>query len=172
MSLKKFLGAISLAAICGLSAAAQKITTDFDSSADFSKYHTFAIRHGQINSRNPALNSELAQKQLEDDLRRNLAARGLTEVQDNPDLNVFFHFGSAPRSEVQPYPAGWRGLRTQWVRVPYSEGTLVIDLRDTSTHALVWRGIAVEEHADPQKLREKFDAMVRKAVEKYPPKRK
>ena len=37
----------------------QKITVEFDQAADFAKYKTFAIRDGQLNSRNPALNSEL-----------------------------------------------------------------------------------------------------------------
>ena len=38
---------------------AQKITVEFDQAADFGKYKTFNIRDGQLNSKNPALNSEL-----------------------------------------------------------------------------------------------------------------
>jgi hypothetical protein len=56
--------------------------------------------------------------------------------------------------------------------VPYTEGTLVIDLRDPTTRSLVWRGIAREEKQDPYKIEQKLDDMVRKAVEKYPPKPK
>ena len=65
---------------------------------------------------------------------------------------------------------GWRGLGTRWVRVPYAEGTLVIDLRDPSTRSLVWRGIASEEKRDPIKLEGKLDDMVKKPLKKYPPK--
>jgi hypothetical protein len=43
--------------------------------------------------------------------------------------------------EIEQYPAGWRGLGTQMVRVPYTAGTLVIDLRDATDHALVWRAM-------------------------------
>ncbi len=87
------------------------------------------------------------------------------------DLNVRYHFGSARKMETEAYPAGWRGWGTRIVRVPYAEGTLVIDLRDPSTHSLVWRAIASEEKSDATKIQGKLDDMVRKSLEKYPPKR-
>jgi hypothetical protein len=55
--------------------------------------------------------------------------------------------------------------------VPYAEGTLVIDLRDPSTHSLVWRGIAVEEQSDAGKLVDRLDKMIAKTLKKYPPKK-
>ena len=154
------------------SAFAQKVTIEFDQSVDFSKYKTFAIRDGQLNSRNPALNSELVKKQINADIERDLTARGLDMVAGPSDLNVRYRFGSARKVEIEQYPAGWRGLGTQVVRVPYTEGTLVIDLRDASVHALVWRAIASEEKSDPTKIAAKLDSMVKKAFEKYPPKPK
>ena len=150
----------------------QKITTEFDQAADFTRYKTFAIRDGQLNSRNPALNSELVKKQIENDIVRDLSARGLEVTTGQADLNVRYRFGSARKAELESYPAGWRGLGTRVVRVPYTEGTLVIDLRDPSTRSLVWRGIASEEKSDGAKIEGKLDAMVRKAIEKYPPKPK
>jgi len=38
---------------------AQKVDIEFDESADFSRYKTFAIQEGQLNAKAPALNSEL-----------------------------------------------------------------------------------------------------------------
>jgi hypothetical protein len=63
-------------------------------------------------------------------------------------------------------------LGTRVVRVPYTEGTLVIDLRDPTTRSLVWRGIAREDKSDATKIEGKLDDMVRKSIEKYPPKPK
>lgn len=63
-------------------------------------------------------------------------------------------------------------MGTRVVRVPYTEGTLVIDLRDPSTRSLVWRAIAREEKSDPMKIEGKLDDMVRKALDKFPPKQK
>lgn len=153
-------------------AFAQDVTTEFDESADFTKFKTFAIRDGQLNSRNPALSSELTKKRIETEIARALTAKGLTMVTTGPsDLNVFYQFGAARRVETETYPAGWRGLGTRVARVPYSEGTLVIDLRNPATRSLVWRGVATEGERDPNKLAEKLDDMVKKSIDKYPPKK-
>lgn len=153
-------------------ALAQKVNIEFDQNADFSKYKTFAIRDGQLNSRNPALNSELTKKRIDADIERYLTARGLTLVTGKSDLNVRYRLGTARRVEREAYPAGWRGWGTRIVRVPYTEGTLVIDLRDPSTRSLVWRAIASEEKSDATKIQSKLDDMVKKSFEKYPPKAK
>jgi hypothetical protein len=147
---------------------AQKINVEFDQAAGFTKYQTdghyrvqsprddsaFAIRNGQLNSPNPAPNRELANKNLEADIVRALTARGLTQVEHRPELNVRYQSGSVRRLETEACPAGWRGLGTRLVRVPYSEGTLVIDLRDPATRALVWRAIASESSGKSRRSRE------------------
>ncbi len=152
--------------------SAQKVTVEFDQTADFSKYKTFAIRDGQLTSKNPALNSELVKKRIEADIEAGLTAKGLRKVSGPSDINVRYRFGATRRTEVERYPAGWRGLGTRVVRVPYAEGTLVIDLRDPSTRSLVWRGIATEEKSDASKIENKLADMVKKSLEKYPPKEK
>ena len=154
------------------SAFAQKITVEFDQGADFTRYKTFAIRVGQLNSPNPALNSELVKKQIENDIDSGLTARGLTKVTGRSDLNVRYTLGTRRNVETEAYPAGWRGLGTRIVRVPYAQGTLVIDLRDPTTRSLVWRAIATDEKRDATKLEGKLHDMVRKSIEKYPPKKK
>jgi hypothetical protein len=166
-------GVVALALVAALApwAFAQKITTEFDETVDFSRFKTFDVREGQLNSGSPALNSELTKKRLEMEIQRALTARGLTRASGRADLNVFFSLGAQRRVETETYPAGWRGLRTRVARVPHAEGTLVIDLRDPTTRSLVWRGIATEEEPNPAKLSEKLDDMVRKSFAKYPPRR-
>lgn len=170
--ISRTLAALLLCFLASHAAMAQKVTVEFDQNADFSRFKTFAIRGGQLNSKNPALNSELVQKRIEEDIERGLTSRGLTMVSGPADLNVRYHLGSSRKTELEAYPAGWRGWGTRVVRVPYAEGTLVIDLHDASTRALVWRGIATEEKSDPAKIEGKLDDMVRKSLEKYPPKAK
>jgi hypothetical protein len=153
-----------------LGALAQKVTIEFDRAVDFSKFKTFAIRAGELNSRNPALNSEQVKKQIDADIERGLSAKGLEITTGKSDLNVRYHFGSARKMELETYPAGWWGTRV--VRVPYTEGTLVLDLRDPTTRSLVWRAIASQEKSDAVKIEGKLDDMVRKSIEKYPPKLK
>jgi hypothetical protein len=163
---------LPLILLVAVSCPAQKITIEFDQAIDFSKYKTFAIRDGQLNSKNPALNSELTKKQIDADIVRGLTARGLAAVPSGPsDLNVRYVLGTARRVEIETYPAGWYGLGTRVVRVPYAEGTLVINFRDPATQSLVWRAIAREEKRDPNQIQGKLDDMVRKSIEKYPPKK-
>jgi hypothetical protein len=160
---------VSLLAAHG--AFAQKVTVEFDQAANFGKYKTFAIREGRLNSKNPALSSDLVKKQIEADIEHDLMAKGLTRATGPSDLNVRYTFGAARKTEVETYPAGWYGMGTRVVRVPYSEGTLVIDFRDPTTRSLVWRAIASEEKNDASKIEGKLNDMVKKSIDKYPPKK-
>jgi len=164
---------LGIALLLPLAALAQKVTVEFDQAADFTKYKTFAIRMGQLHSKNPSLNSELVKKKIDADITSNLMTKGLTRVEEGPsDLNVRYTLGSARRVETEAYPAGWYGFGTRIVRVPYAEGTLVLDFRDPTTRSLVWRAITTQEKSDPNQLAGKLDDMVRKSIDKYPPKKK
>ena len=55
------------------------------------------------------------------------------------------------------------------MRTKYTEGTLTIDL--LATRELVWRAIVTEDEKDPAKVAGKLDDMVKKAIDKYPPKK-
>jgi hypothetical protein len=118
------------------------------------------------------LNNDLVRKNLQANLRKQLTARGLTETSERPDLNVRYTLGSGQRRDVDTYPAGWRGRRIRRVVTQTTEGTLTIDLRDAAKRELVWRVIAVEEERNPSKIEDRLDEMVKKSIEKYPPKGK
>ena len=154
-------------------AFAQKIQIESDGAVDFLQFKTFAIRDERLNSTNPALNNELTKKHINTDIQKALEAKGLVFVPSGKsDLNVRYTLGAVRKTEVDTYPAGWRGWGTRVVRVPYTEGTLVIDLRDPSTRSLIWRAIAREDKGDADKIEGKLDAMVKKSFDKYPPKAK
>jgi len=152
---------------------AQKVQIESDPAANFSSFKTFTLVPGRLNSKNPTLNGELVRKRLDFDVQKYLSAKKLTFVASGPaDLSVQYTLGSARRTEVEAYPAGWRGWGTRWVRVPYTEGTLVIDMRNMSTRSLVWRSVALLDKRDPTKVEGKLDDMVKKSFDKYPPKMK
>jgi hypothetical protein len=164
---------IALGCLFTLAAIAQKIQIEADPSVNFAKFKTFAIREGRLNSQNPSLNGELVKKRLDFDIQKALEAKGMTFVASGPaDLNVRYTLGAARKTELEAYPAGWYGYGTRIVRVPYTEGTLVIDLRDPGTRSLVWRGIARQDKSDATKIESKLDDMVRKSLDKFPPKAK
>jgi hypothetical protein len=78
----------------------------------------------------------------------------MKEVAQTADLNVRFSLGRANRMVAR-----------------HGDGTLVIDLRDPQKRDLVWRGIAVGDRSGGlSKIGRNLEGMVRKAIEKYPPK--
>ncbi|HET9834134.1 MAG TPA: DUF4136 domain-containing protein [Vicinamibacterales bacterium] len=150
---------------------AQKVTSEFDDTVDFSKFKTFAVRDGKMDSPSPALNGELTKKRIQTAIERALTAKGLTKTTEASDLNVFFTLGSWGVVDREEFPAGPRGLRTRVERVPAVRGNLVIGLRDPSTRSLVWRGIASDDKANPIDISKKIDDWVKKIIDKYPPKK-
>lgn len=162
-----------LLALLASSAFAQKVEIESDQGVNFNQFRTFAIRQARLNSNNPSLNNELIKKRLNSDIEKYAEAKGLVYVESGrADLNVQYTLGAARGSQVETYPAGWRGWGTRVVRVPFTEGTLVIDLRDPHTHSLVWRAIVRSDQNDASKVEAKLDDMVKKAFSKYPPKSK
>jgi len=169
--MKPLMAVLLLGLVAG-AAWAQKVDIESDDSVDYSKYKTFRIGEGQLKSKAPSLNSDLTRRKIENEIRKRLIEKGLSEASSQPDLNVMFRLGSARRNEVETFPAGRYGRARRRVASQYTEGTLIIDLRDTSKRELVWRAVAVEEKGDPSKIADHLDDMVRKSIEKYPPKKK
>jgi hypothetical protein len=151
---------------------ADQHSVDADTSADFTKYHTFAIRQGTINSNKPELKSPLVRQKIEDSIREQLTAKGLHADPQSPDLIVNFRFGAADKREVESWPTGrWgRGRRTEVNR--FTEGTLVIDILERDGKSLLWRGIYTDEEKDAAKLSKKLPDDIKKLFEEYPPKKK
>jgi hypothetical protein len=159
------------------------VTTDYDHSAPFSKYHTYTLAppaRGQTMS--PS--SEAA---LRDALRAELAARGITEAPGkSADLDVVRHVFIQGKLAVQqytdwgygrygmwPYGYGYYGM---WVGAPvtyahvdeYNEGTLIIDFVDAHTKKLVFRGIGKAVVGGPEANAAKIREGVAKMMANFP----
>src|ERR1051326_9197438 len=137
MQLIRQCGVLLLVLLPGLSA--QKVTVEFDQSMEFGSLKTFNLQSGQVRAKNPSLNNDIVRKNLETAVRKKLTEKGLTESSSGGDVNVSFSLGSANRTEVERYPAGWRGWGTRRVAHRYTEGTLTIDLRAPRRRELGWR---------------------------------
>jgi Domain of unknown function (DUF4136) len=146
--------------------------TDFDPHTDFLKFKTFTLRQAQIDAKTPELNSPLVRKKIEDALRAQLTAKGLTEVQNRPDLVVNFRFGAANRRQVESFPAGRWGRARRIETFRFTEGTLVVNLMDTEGRELVWRGIYRDDESNPGKISNKLPDDVKKLFSDFPPKKK
>jgi len=161
---------------CAAIVRAQRTSFDFDSTADFSKFRTYAWTQGT-----PA-GEHFLDKRIVSAIDAQLASKGLSKSETNPDLYVLYHLALGVQRTVNgfgngPGPYGWHGgldsFHARLDEIPV--GGLVIDLVDASKRELVWRSVGVDE-LDPHAKPEKRDAAIAKAVEKilknYPPKPK
>jgi len=165
-------------AITAIACSTLQVTTDYAPGTDFSKYKTFTLKPGAA-AKNPIAAERFAQS-----LGNALTARGLRQVPDGGDLNVFAHFSLGKDTQLNTYGyggwgGGWRyggmgGMQTTTVQeIP--TGTVVIDLVDAKSNTAVWRGIAKDEistKATPEERQQKADEVAQKLFENYPPKAK
>lgn len=154
---------VAAALLAGCASNAPRI--DFDSSADFASYRTYAfisdkplMRAPDSGPHSPLLEGRLMR--ITDDA---MQARGYTKV-SNPeaaDFAIGFTVGSRDKIKVNSYPASYRpyyggwgwgggyyaGASTTSVS-QYTEGTLAVDIYDVASHKPVWHGVAEKRITD------------------------
>jgi hypothetical protein len=170
----------TLAASVGLTllstmALAQTVTYDYDRTANFSTFRTYAWTSGT------ELADELNHARVVRAIDAALVAKGLAQVEPgaNPDVLVAYHASFDRNLEITGATHGWGpfglgGDRWGSARVqPILVGTLVVDISDARTRVIVWRSLASSD-ISPTDKPESRDKKVVKATQKmlknYPPK--
>ena len=149
------------------SAAAQKVATDYDRSADFSKFKTYAWTP----SKNPAKDPLWHQRIIEN-IDQQLTAKGLKKVDGEADLHVTYTGNLKEITSLQGIGSGgrWLGGSFSVNTSTQVEGTLIVELYDAHSDSLVWRGIATESVSDkPDKNISRLEKTARKMFRAYPP---
>ena len=139
MKIKFALCALILCA--GAAALAQQVSVNYNHSQSFSGYHTYAWGS---NNQNQIQNSILAQV-AQQDIDSAMQAKGLQKVQEsqNPDLILLASGGMKQQTSWSAW--GMRGIGGGMGGITPQqnvEATLIVDLHDTKTQSLIWRGIA------------------------------
>ena len=175
MRIASFLTTVAVA-LLGTIAFAQNVTHDYDRSANFSSYRTYAWVRGT------PLGDELNHKRIVRAIDSQLASKGLRQVEGhaNPDLLVAYHATFDTSLQITGFSSGWGGYRFGPARSGTARadeilvGTLVVDLMDAKTETIVWRGAAAKD-VDVKASAEKREKNINKAAEKlfkhYPPSR-
>ena len=154
-----------------------RVGSDYDRSATFSGYHTYAW----LPREHSVASNPLVARHAHEAIDAILRSKGYTPVDDpaNADFTVDFTVGSRDRIDVQSYPMAYRGP-WHWglgyygsdldVR-QYREGTLGIDIFDGRTHQPVWTGWA--RKALTQADLERSEGPIREAaaavLQRFPP---
>ena len=147
------------------------VKTDYDRSARFGEYHTFAWKAGTAEPTGLADNS-LVQDRVQGAVSRELVNKGLRENDRKPDVYLSYIFSAQERSDVEP---GWWGWHRGWYSpgdvYRYTEGTLRVDMVDAKTNQLVWRAYGTNTGNDPVDVQsqKKIDKLVSSAFKNFPP---
>jgi hypothetical protein len=131
-----------------LSASAQKVSVGADPSVDVGKYKTYAWAKGAT-STNPIVHQIVVSA-----IDAELAAKGLTKVETNPELTIVA-FGSQQTDAQVSNPSWAPALNSISTGVAVgsqswlvTRGTLVVDISDAKTNNNVWRGTATDTLSD------------------------
>lgn len=152
------LAAAALAAgvLAGCTATGPSIRTDYDRSADFSAYRTYA--YVQPLGTDRAGYSTLTTQHFKGAIDAQLAARGYRRVESDPDLLVNVNANATEKVDVRAAPTATIGVgyyhyryglysgfplyRNDVETVRYRVGTANVDVVDAKRKQLVWEGIA------------------------------
>ena len=156
-----------------------RVATDYDKSANFNGYKTFAFFKSGIDK---AEISDLDKRRILRAIEAELLAKGFTKS-ENPDLLVSIFTKSNQRVDVYNnywgyggwgwggfYGPGWGWGWNQPNVSTQVEGVLYVDLIDANKKELVWQGMGTGYLSrNMEQKEERIKEFVSKIMEKYPP---
>jgi hypothetical protein len=158
----------------GTMALSQSVTYDYDRGANFSAYKKYAWTRGT------ELPDQLSHARIVRSIDARFAEKGLARVEpgDSPDVLVAYHTAFDKNLRIDGFSSGFGpfGLgpdRSGSATVaPILVGTLVVDITDARTRALVWRGMAsgdIKPNDKPEQRDKKLAKAMEKMFRNYPP---
>ena len=160
-------------------AFAQDVKTDFDKNANFAAIKTFAVKIGT------SWNNPISEKRVTDEIAQTLTEKGWTKTDANPDALVLLHGATEKQRSLNTFYSGmggyggygyrgWGGMGGMGTATTttseYLVGTLVVDIFDAKSKALLFRGTASDELSDkPDKNIKKLDKATNKMFKDFPP---
>lgn len=144
-----FAAALLSLALAAAGCAPIHVGSHLDRNANFVQYRTFAWGPADaLPTGDPRLdNNPFFRDYLLGAIERNLAARGLTLAGDGEpaDLLIHYHAAVTQRFDVSASNQTSSGGYTEPQVIDYDESTIVVDLLDSQSKRLVWRGWAQED---------------------------
>lgn len=167
MQLNKISAILGFVLVVAVAARADKVTSDYDHSINFSKYKTFMWVHV------PDGGEPFMKDRIMKFVNEELTARGFREVNEEADLGVGANVATEERHTWETYYTGsdwgWgAGWSTTEMRT-YEVGTLTVDLFDTGTHKVIWQGVGIDKVSPkPEKQTKDNDKLVEKMFKEFP----
>jgi len=150
--------------------SAQDVKTDYDRNANFAQYKTYSWE--RIKTQDP-----LMVDRIKSAVNSALAAKGFMEVPSGGDLSVMAMETTKNQQSLDTFYNGfgggwrWGGFGDATTTTEnYKVGTLVVDLFDTNSKKLLWRGSASDTlSTKSEKNIDNLNNGVEKMFKKFPP---
>ena len=161
---------VALVVLAATFTFAQDVKTDYDHHADFTRYRTY--RWERVQTSNP-----LWQQRIQDAVDKDLSSKGWQRTDSGGDVALVAVGATHDENEYQTFYNGmpgwqWRGFgdtATTTVST-YQVGTLVVDIYDSTSKQLLWRGSASDTLSDkPEKNEAKLYKAIDKMLDHFPP---
>ncbi|MBV8827989.1 MAG: DUF4136 domain-containing protein [Acidobacteriaceae bacterium] len=169
--MKRHLGKVLLLMACALALFAT-VKTDYSHSADFARYKTYSWI--KVSVEDPLWEDRVTRA-----VDSQLSAKGWTKVADGGDAGVAAYGATRTQKTLQTWYNGfgggwyWRGFGDGLATTTVQEtpvGTLMVDIFDSSTKKLIWRGRATDTlSGKPDKDEKKLDKAVAEMFKNFPP---
>jgi hypothetical protein len=162
---------VGVALVLASASFAQQVKTDYDRTADFSRYKTYSWEKVQTSD-------PLWVDRIKEAVNSALAAKGLTPVASGGDIAIVAIEMTKNQQTLNTFydgfGGGWRwggGFGNATTTVDnYKVGTLVVDLFDANTKQIIWRGSSSDTLSDKSdKNIKNLDKGVQKMFDHYPP---
>jgi hypothetical protein len=175
--MKKALGLLFVLALVATPAMAQKVTIDYAHDYDFDGIKTF--QYVDTRESNVQGNDMMATRVMSM-IKKELREGGLTEVAENPDIYVTYHFTTEERTSYTTTNFGYGGYHGGWYgwggsmgssttqQYNYTDGTLIIDAYDGNEKKMIWRASGtVTVKAKPEKQTRQVQSILEKIGKKW-----
>jgi hypothetical protein len=173
--IQRLFAATFVIGVCAASLSAQKVTTDYDKTRDFYRIHTYFWANVKAPNDlwtqriKDSVNAQMDAKgwKMVDESSAEVALSALGTTQDQHQLNTYYS-GMGGGWGYR----GFGGMGTATTTMTdYKTGTLVLDMFDTKSKQLIWRGVGTDSVAgDPDKNQKKLVKTVQKMFKNFPPK--
>ena len=165
------------------------VNVDYDETTDFSALRSFSLKTvPQKATDDPRLDSALVQQRITSAIERNLLSKGFIKKDKQADFQVVYWFdvkqeietrgssvhigvGTFSRHTAVGFGYGFPASDVQ----SYDRGVLTIDMIDSKTNKLLWRGSSgrrLYDGSTPEESKKIINEIVAEIIELFPPQKK
>jgi hypothetical protein len=126
-----------------------EVNSEYDTGTNFRSLRTFNVQPMRSNDSRKV--NEFDLERVQSAISSELKARGYTQTSSNADMSVEAHIVTRERRDMESTTTyNYGSSTTDYDVLEYTEGTLMIDIRDADSNKLIWHSVGIgiiDKHA-------------------------